>query len=206
MGQIVMSMIRKCFGALRGLKYWQFKTKCIKVRDYGQTYKILNKNSLLGCGMLVINSNAIDRREYSKLRIDKGGQLIIDGTVSLFVRNNIHIFSDAQLRIGSGTYINEGTKISCKHNIVIGKNCAISNDVSIMDSDFHCIEGQTVQENGVIIGDHVWIGADVSILKNVKIGRDCIIGARTLVTRDVPDHCLAVGNPMRILKKDTNWR
>lgn len=122
-----------------------------------------------------------------------------------FTNTNIHVGKNAVLSVGDGTYINEGSKISIKTKCSIGKHCAISNDVTILDSDFHTIIGNDKEEIGVTIGDHVWIGADATILKNVKIGNNCIIGAGSLILRDIPDGCLVVGNPARIVKENVCW-
>ena len=119
---------------------------------------------------------------------------------------NLHIFENAKLAIGNSTYINEGANIAVKHNISIGKECAISNDVSIMDSDFHSTLNCDQKETGIIIGNHVWIGEGAIILKNVTIGDNCIIGAKTVVTKDIPSGCVVVGNPMKIMKTNMNWK
>lgn len=53
----------------------------------------------------------------------------------------------------------------------------------------------------LIIGDGTWLGTNVVIVGNVKIGRNCVIGANTVVTKDIPDYCVAVGTPAIIVKK-----
>lgn len=55
----------------------------------------------------------------------------------------------------------------------------------------------------VTIGDNVWIGGGVSIIGGVKIGKNSIIGAGSVVTKDIPDNVLAVGNPCRVVRKIT---
>lgn len=56
--------------------------------------------------------------------------------------------------------------------------------------------GQTVS-----IGDGSYIGINAVIVGNVKIGKHCVIGANSVVTKDVPDYCVAVGSPARVIKK-----
>ena len=53
----------------------------------------------------------------------------------------------------------------------------------------------------IIIGDDVWIGGDVTILPGVHIGRGTVIGAKSLVSRDIPENVMAFGNPCRVVKK-----
>ena len=55
----------------------------------------------------------------------------------------------------------------------------------------------------IIIGDNCWIGADVTILPGVTIGSNTIIGAKSVVTKDIPDHVIAVGNPCRVMRPIT---
>ena len=55
----------------------------------------------------------------------------------------------------------------------------------------------------ITIGDNCWIGADVTILPGVSIGANTVIGAKSVVTKDIPDHVLAVGNPCRVLRPIT---
>ena len=134
-----MSMLRKIYGILKGMHYCRYAEPKVVIRDYGTTYSLLSKSCITGCGRLTFNANAVDHREYSKIRMGRGGKLCIMGDVSLFTRANIHVFENAILSIGDGTYINEGANVAVKHRISIGEHCAISNDVSIMDSDFHTI-------------------------------------------------------------------
>ena len=54
---------------------------------------------------------------------------------------------------------------------------------------------------GVLIGDDTWIGTNVVIAGTIKIGKHCVIGANAVVTHNVPDYCVVVGNPARIIKK-----
>jgi len=56
----------------------------------------------------------------------------------------------------------------------------------------------------ITIGDNVWIGAEVTILPGVTIGEGCVIGAKSVVTKDVPAHVMAVGNPCRVLRPITD--
>ncbi len=74
----------------------------------------------------------------------------------------------------------------------------------IMDSDFHEIwdeDSEQIKDTSVVIGNHVLVCSKVTILKGVKIGNNVIIAANSVVTRDVPNGCVAAGNPARIIKK-----
>ncbi|MBV9758771.1 MAG: hypothetical protein JO047_17135 [Alphaproteobacteria bacterium] len=58
----------------------------------------------------------------------------------------------------------------------------------------------------VSLGDRVWVGQRSMILKGVTIGHDAIIGAGAVVTRSVPAHCIAAGNPARVVRRGVRWR
>ena len=63
---------------------------------------------------------------------------------------------------------------------------------------------------GVFVDDGVWIGNDVIVLPNVHIGKKSIIGAGSVVTKDIPEYCIAVGNPAKVVKtydiKEKKWK
>lgn len=126
--------------------------------------------------------------------------------------NRRNILEDAIL--GEGTYTGSNTVL--KH-IIIGRYCAISWNVSATGNthdykrasshpftylrSFGFVNQNTTLENKkIIIGNDVWIGANSSILPGVTIGSGAIIGAGSVVTKDVPPYAIVVGNPGKIIK------
>ena len=93
----------------------------------------------------------------------------------------------------------------CKEAITIGKSCAISWDVTIIDSDYYSIDG-IEQTSRIEIGNHVWIGMNAKILKGVKIGDGAVIAAGSVVTKDVPSKAMVGGVPAKIIKENVNWQ
>jgi acetyltransferase-like isoleucine patch superfamily enzyme len=82
----------------------------------------------------------------------------------------------------------------------------ISEGVSIRDSDNHRIVSSVGKSTAPIeIGNNVWIGMNVSILKGVKIGDGSVIAAGAVVTSDVPSNSLAGGVPAKVIKSDIEW-
>ena len=75
-----------------------------------------------------------------------------------------------------------------------------------MDSDFHKIETNTNNETGVVIGNHVWVGANSTVLKNVTIEDGAIVGANSLVTKNVSSNCVVAGNPAKVIKENILWK
>lgn len=138
-------------------------------------------------------------RQWSDITLDEGSALD-DGVVLLC--------SGApcphKLVIGAGTYINRFTMIDASEKIEVGENSMIGPHCYITDHD-HGHEGsQLVSEQPLVgkpvyIGNDVWIGAGVIILKGVNVGDRAIIGAGSVVTKAVPAGTKVVGVPARIV-------
>jgi len=108
-------------------------------------------------------------------------------------------------------YIGERCSFIGSGKVIIGDNTIISNDV-LMITSMHNFKDNTMLPYGfsneigdIIISENVWIGARVTILPNVKIGKGVIIGAGSVVTKDVPDMSIVGGNPAKIINsRDKN--
>jgi acetyltransferase-like isoleucine patch superfamily enzyme len=116
----------------------------------------------------------------------------------------------AVLSIGDFTEIGDRTIINASLRVEIGERCSISWDCDICDCDFHRIQmkgGVTPSpiSEPIIIEDDVWIGTRCMILKGVTIGRGSVIGAGSVVRRDVPPYSLMVGNPARRMASIEGW-
>lgn len=148
------------------------------------------------------------RRYTSELRFDKNATLICEGDFKLFQGASIYAAPNAKLLLHGGwSFLNTNSTLNCFHYIEIGKGVSISDNVSIADSDSHCINGQEEKVTApVIIKDHVWIGKNVTILKGVTIGEGAIVGAGAVVTRDIPARTIAVGNPAKVIKQNVEWK
>ena len=150
--------------------------------------------------------------------------LTIDGAQNISLGNKIVIRdmawlyagADAQLIIQSNCEIGHFFHIVSIKKVVIEESVLIADKVFISDSthNFSNIE-RPIREQGVsatkevIIGTGSWLGEHVSVL-GVSIGKHCVIGANTVVTHDIPDFSIAVGNPAKVIKrynfKKGNWQ
>jgi acetyltransferase-like isoleucine patch superfamily enzyme len=142
------------------------------------------------------------------LELLKQSKLKLSGRSMIGYGSSISLSEDAQLEIGHNTYIGGRAMIKCSELISIGNDCAISWNVTLLDFDLHSMttdESVSNTPGPIIIKDHVWIGCNVTILKNVTIGCGSVIGAGSVVTKSVPDRCLAVGNPARVIKENISW-
>ncbi|HNF29019.1 MAG TPA: acyltransferase, partial [Chitinophagaceae bacterium] len=89
-----------------------------------------------------------------------------------------------------------------------GSNCAISWNVQIMDTDIHTlvVNGQPKESTKKIkIGNNVWIGSNVIILKGAEIGNNVVIAAGSIVSGNIPDNVLIAGVPAKIVKEQISW-
>lgn len=155
-------------------------------------------------GTLRINENKIiSTPRVCLIRLDKEANLLTNGNTRIFYGGDIIIFERAKLEIGD-SFINSDTKIRCHKHIKIGNGCAISHEVTIMDSNAHLLNGNR-HTREVIIGNHVWIGTRATILNGVHIGDGAVIAAGSVVTSDIPEGSLAGGVPARVLRESVSW-
>jgi acetyltransferase-like isoleucine patch superfamily enzyme len=111
-----------------------------------------------------------------------------------------------KLRFGRGSYMNSGYISAGKSGVDVGAWCAIGYNVSIIavTHDIHFPTGpealRPLNEKPVRIGDGVWIGNNVVILPGCTIGSFAVIGANSVVNRDIPDFAICVGMPARVVK------
>lgn len=109
-----------------------------------------------------------------------------------------------RIKIGSDTYINRYTMIDASECITFGRGCMIGPHCFITDHDHgispeHPIGSQPMTSVAVTIGDDVWIGAGVKILKGVEIGDKAVIGAGSVVTKTVPAGAIVAGVPAKAI-------
>ncbi|WHT37570.1 MULTISPECIES: serine O-acetyltransferase [Myroides] len=98
-------------------------------------------------------------------------------------------------QIGKGTkFAYRGIGVVIHKNAVIGKNCMIGQGMTI--------GGRSKHIEVPIIGDNVYLGAGSRVLGPIKIGNNVIIGPNAVVLQDIPDNCIAVGIPARIIKEN----
>ncbi len=107
------------------------------------------------------------------------------------------------ITIGNAVLLSPGARISASDEIVIGDSVMMANGVYITDSDWHGIYDRTERcekVSPVHIENNVWLGDGATVLKGVRIGENSIVGARAVVTRDVPANVVVAGNPAEIVK------
>lgn len=148
----------------------------------------------------------------SPLRIDGGKSIFIHKNVSIKYKTwlaSVPLTGEtrSELIFEDGCEIGHFNHIYSTKSIVLHKNVMTADKVYISDNlhgyeDVNCpiMKQSIVQNSTVEIGEGSWLGENVCVL-GAHIGRQCVIGANSVVTHDIPDYCVAVGAPARIIKK-----
>ncbi len=103
--------------------------------------------------------------------------------------------------IGDNTMISIGAKIDVRRGkIIIGNKCTITHGCVILSHDAAAARLNKKSEATTIIEDNVFVGVNSVVLPGVRIGRNSIVGAGSIVTKDVPENCVVCGNPAKIIK------
>lgn len=181
--------------------------------------EIQNNSNVLSCNSVVQNeggqfypeAQVVNlQNDASKIRIGKGTH----------IRGILHIFLyGGEITIGQDCYIGDHSRIWSGESVKIGNFVQISHNVNIIDTSAHEIDAYERAEryvdlinNGawqhkgnvltapIIIEDYVWISFNVSVLRGVHIGQGAIIGAGSVVTKNVPAFTLVAGNPAVVVK------
>jgi len=116
----------------------------------------------------------------------------------------------AEIIIGDGTNIGRYTMLSACKKISIGRKCLVSYNVSFLDHDHNFqadvspMDSNITSGQEIIVGDGCFIGAHSFILKGVKLGKYCVVGANSVVVNSFSDYSIIAGNPAKLIKKLTH--
>lgn len=97
-----------------------------------------------------------------------------------------------------------GTVIAAHTEIIIKRNTKCGANTLITDTDWHLDDNRAGEPKPVIIGENVWLGEGVKVLKGVTIGDNTVIGAGSIVTKSIPSNVIAAGNPCKVIKQINN--
>ena len=179
-----------------------------------------NKFSFLKKDSFIINgiNNQIIIKDESKItntqfKINGNNNTILIDEKCYINNSCVWIESNhSQIKIGSKTSIAEATigVAEPKSSITIGKNCMFAHDIDIRCGDSHSVidlkSGARINHTqNIVIKDSVWLAAGVKILKSITIGSGSIIGAGSIVTKNISKNSLAVGIPALVKKTNVTW-
>lgn len=138
------------------------------------------------------------------------GKLIFNGKASFSTGISIRV-DKGILSVGNNFSCNKNCFLACSEGITIGDDVLLGWSVNIRDSDGHSIINldnriTEDEENIVVIKDHVWIAANVDILKGVRIPTNCVVGYNSCITNKFfEENCIIAGYPAKVVKTNINW-
>lgn len=140
------------------------------------------------------------------------GNVVLIGRSHKFAGRVTVVGDNNLLFIGEGSTCNDGHFVlrSDGCSIVVGDDAMMSFEVGLRCCDMHGIFSiddlsQINPPRSVLVGPHVWLGEGSLLLKGVSVGAGSVVGARSVVSTDLPGRCVAVGTPARVLREGVSW-
>lgn len=171
-------------------------------------------NGKISPGMIRLGESSVGIFD-TKLRsvLNLLGELRFNGVAHVGRGSSLSIGPGAKLILGDKFKVTAKTSIiaSGGKSIIIGNHCVFSWDILIMNTDFHKIldigtKNIINSPADVIIGNHVWIGLGVTILKGSTISDNCVIAAKSVVSGKLLDnHSVFGGTPAKLIKSNIQW-
>jgi acetyltransferase-like isoleucine patch superfamily enzyme len=177
--------------------YFFSKLRNLRIRLFSICYILYLR--ALGCDV------PFSVRFFSPMEIRGSAKSISIGHNASFCANVVlnTMFSDGRwgiIKIGENVAIGDGTIISSNSTITIGDNTSIAAYSYIVDHDHNTPKSKKSKSLMPIhIGESVWLGTHVIVLKGVAIGSESVVGAGSVVTKTIPSKSIAVGNPAKVL-------
>ncbi len=130
------------------------------------------------------------------------------------ISSTVDIVNKENFIVGDNVWINHYTRIDASGGVIIGEGCQIGSSVGIFSHSSHnairlmgtsYMKTPKEERVGYIvkateIGEYTFIGSGSYVMPGVKIGKGCIIGTNSVVTKDIPDYSIAVGSPAKVIK------
>lgn len=149
--------------------------------------------------------NTVDRSDFETIK--KIVKELLGKSEDAFINPPFYCDYGFNIEVGKNFYANYNCTILDVAKVIIGDNCQIAPNVAIYTAGHpvHPDSRNSAYEYGisVTIGDNCWIGGNTVICPGVHIGNNVVIGAGSVVTKDIPDWSIAAGNPCRVLRKIT---
>ena len=157
------------------------------------------------CRRILQRLNTVDRSDFDA--IGKIVEELLGKSEGAFINPPFYCDYGSHIEVGKNFFANYNCTIIDVAKVKIGDNCQMAPNVAIYTAGhpLHPVARNSMYEYGisVTIGDNVWFGGNTVIMPGVHIGSNTVIGAGSVVTKDIPDWSVAVGNPCRVIKKIT---
>lgn len=207
-------MIRKIVNKIIHLDYpikrhWYIHWNAFKFKSLGA--KLGDRSIIRNKVYLFIGRGA--KVEFGSFFAINSGDNLIPLCSNIYC--SIHVRDNARLKIGDWSGISGGC-IWATDSITIGNHVNIGANCVIMDGDIHNMDWRVrrtdrispipipFEHKPIVIEDDVWLGTGSIVLKGVTIGARSIIGAGSVVTKDIPSDCIAAGNPCKVIRRLDN--
>lgn len=180
--------------------------------SYLNQYFILAFNYIRGGLVFRFFKSCGDNLQIGKsVRIQCHRHVVVGNNVAIGSHSIVASYREGVIELGNNVNIGEYTHITCINSICIESGVLTGRFVTITDNS----HGKTIKEDVAIepwrrelvssgpvrIGKNVWLGDKVTVLPNVTIGEGAIVGANSVVTKDIPPYCVAAGCPAIVIKK-----
>lgn len=181
-------------------------TNCQR-RDMGMAYIADDAvyEEMLICRKILQRLNFIDRSNLTEIK--KIVKELFGKSENAFVNPPFYCDYGKHIEVGKNFFANYNCTLLDVAKIKIGDNCQLAPNVAIYTAGHpvHPITRNSAYEYGkeVTIGDNVWLGGNTIVCPGVHIGDNVVIGAGSVITKDIPDWCIAVGNPCKVIRKIT---
>lgn len=166
-------------------------------------------NNIHTAGMLEIGMSYVGfLHKYDTTFLNIQGDCKFQDNFSIGKGCRFDIGNGATVVFGSG-YITAMSTFIIMHRMTIGNGCAISWGCQFLDEDFHSItyDGKKEKNPSIEIGDHVWVGSNVIVLKGTRIPDGCVVASGSVVSSAFEkSNCLIAGNPAKVIKENVEWK
>ena len=135
--------------------------------------------------------------EYSDVLKELFGDNIGTGTYITAPLNGAAL---DRMKIGNNVFINSNLLAIARGGITIEDDVQIAGNVSLLTNNHDPYDRMVLPCKPILIKKGAWIGANVVVLRGISIGKHAIVGAGSVVTKDVPDYAVVVGNPAKVVK------
>lgn len=157
------------------------------------------------CREILQKLNFMDRSDFDEIR--KIVAQLLGKSENAHINPPFYCDYGKHIEVGKNFYANYNCTILDVAKVKIGNNCMLAPNVAIYTAGhpLHPLSRNSGYEYGkeIVIGDNVWIGGNTVVCPGVHIGSNVVIGAGSVVTRDIPDWSAAAGNPCRVLRRIT---
>lgn len=163
-------------------------------------------------GMIRIGTEEVgfyDKR-HNRAVWENAGEVEFQGVARIKFGASITVSQGGKLKLGDGFRLSSGSRIVCYKSIIVGRNCRISWDVQLIDTDFHRIFDENKKhinpDKEIRIGNDCWIGNNSFIQKGSVLGNMLVVASNSMVNSHIPeDNVILAGSPARIKRAAITW-